>query len=178
MYATRSLAPSQVRPPHPRRPRRVYVHPQVEKGRTRTWTLLDLGRGPDNDGGGVVGVARAPGPGRRWIAGSQTLPRGTLRRTGFSSRQNVRETLLLPRSSLRRRHAQIPRGARKRGPQPRREEGVVAPHSWTAEVERTDARRGPRALRGGCRRVARGTRIPARRARSAGGEAGSGSTDP
>src|SRR5215212_8761750 len=178
MYATRSLAPSQVRPPHPRRPRRVYVHPQVEKGRTRTWTLLDLGRGPDNDGGGVVGVARAPGPGRRWIAGSQTLPRGALRRTGFSSRQRVRETLLLPRSSLRRRHAQIPRGPREGGPQSRREEGVAAPHFWTAEVERTDARRGPRALRGVCRRPPRGARLPSSLSASARGEAGSGTTDP
>src|SRR5215217_97896 len=133
------MARDQVRPHHPRRTRRVYVHPELEKGRTRACTLLDLGRGSGDDGSGVVGVARAPGPGRRWIAGSQTLPRGALRGAGLRTRQRVRETLLLPRSSLRRRHAHITRGAREGGPQPRREEGVVAPHFWTAEVERTDA---------------------------------------
>ena len=92
--------------------------------------------------------------------------------------KDMRETLRLPRSSLRRRHAQIPRGPREGGPQPRREEGVAAPHSWTAEVERTDARRGPRALRGGCRRSPRGARLPSSLPAPARGEAGSGSTDP
>jgi len=69
-------------------------------------------------------------------------------------------------------------GARERGPQPRREERVVAPHSWTAEMERTDARRGPRALRGGCRRPPRGARLPSSPPAPARGEAGLGSTDP
>src|SRR5215208_5806395 len=55
---------------------------------------------------------------------------------------------------------------------------MAADHFRSEGLEDTDALRGPRALRGRGRRAARGTRIPARRVRSAGGDDGKHVKDP
>ncbi len=86
-HPARPVARGQVRSPHPRRPRCMYVGHKLEPRVQVSPPSFYLDGGSDNDGGPLVGVARAPGPGRRWIAASQTLPRGALRGAGLCARK-------------------------------------------------------------------------------------------